>query len=627
MKTSLHFEAPSDLSVGTVQIKGEGQTIADWVATPDNRTFLQDDLKPGIYSCLISPAGVSPQSVVFEVREGMANNVTLPSFSALSSSGSNTSFFDMDSQQTVAEVPYSVSLNILEKLDLLSDQSEALTDLVSEKILDSKRSQQINISKERKRVSIGLSEEKHGRESFDTFRGQSKMELFSGRLEIEIPTDLRRDHWAGHRVRLSAAIEQLRVERCLLPLYRGGTRITVAAPPFAPSDLELVIMPIDPKLRALVRALDAGTSAEVIAVRDDVLDKGDPVALLADQADPWAAILVGLLAIRFPEVFPPIDPVWAGKLVERAGWTFDAHVIRASQVLSVARTTSTEARETQKVQDEAVAEAVAFLAKAQVAGSPYYSYTNQLFAEMAVGIADYIKTNKSRVHSVTVHRFDRLYSRWHRELSLQRGTGLTFTWLARDQIALKNHKVLVPNQDSSGRLRQRDSSIIFEGQVSAGQIAIIGGGPNAFPHLPNHGTVLSTVVEPEYGFSQMPALGRTPGPSDDPNQGRFGGQTSRGGFHLTAAFEPTESHNWATVILTLEAERSTKIGLGDFAWFVLHPTFSPSALKVTFRGSRAQLRIQAWGGFTVGVWLPKAGLELECNLAEIEGAPQIIKNR
>ncbi len=57
MKTSLHFEAPSDLSVGTVRITGEGKTVADWVATPDNRTFSQDDLMPGIYSAEIGPQG------------------------------------------------------------------------------------------------------------------------------------------------------------------------------------------------------------------------------------------------------------------------------------------------------------------------------------------------------------------------------------------------------------------------------------------------------------------------------------------------------------------------------------------------------------------------------------------
>src|SRR5262245_1293359 len=127
MKTSLHFEAPSDLSVGTVRITGGGRTIADWVATPDKRTFQQDDLKPGFYSAEIGPAGVSPRSVVFEVREGQANNVILPSFSALSSSGSNTSFFDTDSQQTVSDVPFSKDLGVFAKLELPPHHGEAFS--------------------------------------------------------------------------------------------------------------------------------------------------------------------------------------------------------------------------------------------------------------------------------------------------------------------------------------------------------------------------------------------------------------------------------------------------------------------------------------------------------------------
>lgn len=624
MKTSLHFEAPSDLSIGTVRIQGEEETIADWIATPDNRTFLMDDLKPGIYSAEISPAGVSSQSVVFEIREGQANKVVLPSFSALSSSGSKMSFFDADSQQTVAEVPNSMNLNDPIKLGRPPHQSESLSTIAQENILGSGRLRQVEVSKERRRISIGLSEEKHGRETFYKFQGQSRIELFPGRLEIEISEDLARDLWSGHRVRLSVALEQVRVERCLLPLYRGGTRITLVAPPFAPSDLELSIMPIDPRLRALVRALDAGTSDEVIAVRDYVLGKHDLDALLADQADPWVAILAGLLAIRFPDVFESISPSWAELLVNRACWAFDTHVIRAIQVLTAASGTSLED------QHEAIAKAVSVLAKAQVAGSPYFRYTNQLFAEMAVNIADYLKTNEPCVNSSAVKRFDRLYARWHRELSLQRGAGWTFTWLARDQAALKEHKVLVPYRHASGRLRPEDTAIIFEGLVSAGQIAIMGGSPSAFPPLSSEGTFQSSTSErsedaPQYGFSQMPALGRASGPDDDPNNGRFGGRTSYGGFHLAAAFELTNNPNWVTIILTVEAELSAKVGLGDFAWFVLHPTFSPSTLKVTFRGNRARLRIQAWGGFTVGVWLPKADVELECDLTQIEEAPDIIK--
>jgi hypothetical protein len=630
MKTSLHFEAPSDLSVGTVRITCEGQEIADWVATPDNRTFQQDNLKPGIYSAEIGPAGVAPQSVLFEIREGQANTVMLPTFSALSSSGSNTSYFDVGTQRAVSDIPESIKVEIItQPLGLSPDRKQPLG-LYTGANFGPEPPRPIDVSPVRRRITIALSEEARGREAFDTFRGKSKMELLSGRLEIEIPTDPARDQWAGHRVRLSAAIENVRVERCLLPLYKGGTRITIAAPAPAPADIEFSIVPVDPKLRALVRTLDAGTSAEAKAVRDDVLGKEDPSILLAESADPWAAILVGLLAIRFPDVFHPIDTNWAEALVERAGWAFDTHVIRASQALSAASSSSRE------VQANAVARAVAHLANAQVAGSPYYRCTNQLFAELAGGVASYLKTNIKGVDEGATRKFDRLYSRWSRELPLQRGAGSTFTWLARDQVALKERNVLVPYRNPSGRLRGRDSTIIFEGQVGAGQIAIISAGPNVFPpSLWSKHSSLSMPNEepggdvPRFALSRIPALQRPSGPKNDPNKGRFGGQSSRDGFRLISAFERTSSPNWVTITLTVEAYSSAKLGLGlgDFVWFALHPTFSPPVLKVSFRGNRARLRVQAFGGFTVGVWVPAVGVELESDLALLPDAPRIIQTR
>lgn len=68
MKTTLNFEAPSDLSVGTVRIQNSDQSIADWIATPDNRTFSTEDVSPGIYWAEVTPAGLAPQSV-FNVEE------------------------------------------------------------------------------------------------------------------------------------------------------------------------------------------------------------------------------------------------------------------------------------------------------------------------------------------------------------------------------------------------------------------------------------------------------------------------------------------------------------------------------------------------------------------------------
>jgi hypothetical protein len=620
MKTSLHFEAPSDLSVGTVRIVGKGKTIADWVATPDNRIFRGDDVHPGVYSAEITPAGVAPQSVVFEIHAGQANNVVLPTFSALAASGSNTSFFDAERQQTLAEVPYSTVLHIMEGLDLPS-----LDTTISGGTVDVV--ERVGASDIKRRICVGLSEETHKRNQFKAFKGKPKIELFGSRVEITIPTDSDRDLWSGNRVRLAADIEGVRVERCLLPLYRGGTRIVVAVPSFDAADLELAILPVDPKLRALVRTLDAGTSGEASAVRIDVLGV-DSTVFLTSKDEPWSAILAGLLAIRFPEVFPPIDPAWAELLAMRAPWAFDAQVVRANQVLVAASTLSSER------QGEAVAQAIDYLARAQSAQWPYYRYASQLFDEMATGIANYLKTDSVRVAPDAVKLFERIHSRWYRELPLQHGAGPTFSWMSRDPNALRRQNIVAPNRRSTGRLRSRDTLIVLEGRVSAGQITIIGerssapgsaAPPQSSAALPSVENRLESDLEDD--FFQMPALGRSPGPEDDPNKGRFGGQATSGGCSLTAAFEPTANRHVVTIVLTVEAERSAKVGVGDCAWFVLHPTFSPAALRVAFRGSRACLSIQAWGGFTVGVWLPKKGLELECDLALIEDAPHIIRSQ
>ena len=129
------------------------------------------------------------------------------------------------------------------------------------------------------------------------------------------------------------------------------------------------------------------------------------------------------------------------------------------------------------------------------------------------------------------------------------------------------------------------------------------------------------------GFPSIPAFAHPPGPPDDPNKGRFGGEAARGGYRLSATFERGKDRKRVIVQFTVEADPSVKISLGDFAWFILHPTFSPPMLKVAFRGNRARLQIQAWGGFTTGVWLPKSNVELECDLATSHDAPAIMLKR
>ncbi|MGS4989944.1 pYEATS domain-containing protein [Roseibium sp. RP-7] len=641
MKTSLHFEAPDDLSIGTVKITGAEGPIADWIATPDRRSFQQDDLKPGLYTAEIGPAGLAPQSVFFQVLEGQANNVILPTFSFLSLSGSNASYFDTSSQKTSSAIPRAANFSSLDP-NLYEELTAGVAEIAESTALQ-ELPRKYATTKLARRVTIGLSQERHKRESFDLYKGVPQLDLIAGRLEIIVPCDDPEASWKGRRVRMSMAIENVRIERCLLPQYIGGTRITIAAPPFSPDDLELSVLPADPKVRALVRALDAGTSAEAAAVRDTLLSASGPDRFLSQTEDPWAAMLVGLLAIRFPEVIPPLDAAWTEKLAKRASWAFDAYVIQASQVLaSVAYEPLTIPQEayvsaedlsrprTSSVNEiETVAKAVGILAKAQRTGSPYFRYTNQIFGEMAATISDFLNAHVSATETPDQKRFENLYRRWSADLALQRGAGPTFTWLSRDQTVLKERHILVPHRNPSGRLRSKDTTVLFEGEVKAGQISIRAmppSSPNDGQHILHESHSTQSTVNHSSRELPMPALARPPGPSNDPNKNRFGGRREVDGFAVQAFFEPTKSRSWINIDLVVEAGSERKVELSDIAYFVLHPTFSPPTIKVAFRGRRAKLRVQAWGGFTVGVWLPGPGIELELDLSKLATAPKVIRN-
>jgi hypothetical protein len=646
MKTTLHFEGPSDLSVGTIRIHGEGESVADWVATPGNLTFQTENIKPGLYATDIGPAGVAPQSVIFEVREGEDNKVILPPFSTLSASGSNTSYFDTRSLQTFGRLPADLKRDLPERSVSTAEGAARST---GKETPQPEGGMPLQLSKRISRISIGLSEETRDPDSFDAFRSPARMELRGDRVELDIPEDPQRDPWAARRVRLSTAIEQVRIEHCLLPLYRGGTRITVNTPPFAPSDVEFNILPVDPHPRALLRALDAGTTAEAEAVRKHVVDKELEINPSA-AADPWVAMLLGLLSVRFPQIFSPIDRRWAASLVKHADWAFDAHVIHASHILAAARDKQMTA------QNKAVAQVASLFAKAQVTGPPYYRYTNQLFAEMADGIASYLDQS-GKISVATVERFAGVRKRWSRELPLQRGAGAAFTWLAHDSEALRTRGVLVPNRNPSGRLPVHDTLVVFEGELSAGKISLLRGHstrqqrasagpfdeavPTESPITPDGskrprrrlgGTRsqeisqwLDDPISSDLLADGGSALGSAP--PGDPNKGQFGGQTRRDGFSLDASFGLADDPEWVTILLTVTADAATQIELEAYACFFLHPTFSPAEVTVPFRSGRAQLRIQAWGGFTVGVLIPRAAVALECDLTQVDGAPQIIKTR
>lgn len=123
--------------------------------------------------------------------------------------------------------------------------------------------------------------------------------------------------------------------------------------------------------------------------------------------------------------------------------------------------------------------------------------------------------------------------------------------------------------------------------------------------------------------SEAPGLSRPVDDKEDPQKGRFGGQHRRGGFELWASFNDAGSRNWTSITLGVTGPGAD----GEEVQFHLHDSFKPPLAVRRFKGEAATLKVTAWGGFTVGVWIPAKAVELELDLASLENAPDIVRLR
>ncbi|MBJ7484436.1 pYEATS domain-containing protein [Brevundimonas sp.] len=406
------------------------------------------------------------------------------------------------------------------------------------------------------------------------------------------------------------AIENVRVERLLLPLYRGGAQVTILPSRFSTNDVELEVLPTDPRLRALARALIAGTAVDAEAVRSIVLRREHetdetPTAPL----DPWEEMLSALLSIRFPDVLPTPSATKAADLARKAPWAYDVHVIQARQGLYAS---------TPEDRGVAAENALRLLRKAQACGSPYFAYTNQLFSELVEGLVGHF--TKHRLPPLR-RRAERIRARWVREQPLQSRAGASFSWFRRDSVLLAAG-ILAPNRRPTGGLSSASNAVLFRGRISEGRLRLEG---ERGSYRSMNTRARPSSYDGAAGFDDAPALGRDPGPSDDPNAGRFGGQSRVGGYSISTTFDGAEQAEWIDVTLTVVAETSLAVPTEAVAWFCLYPSFDPQWVKVLFANGRAELTFEVWGGFTVGVWLPHARVELETDLSTSPGAPRVVR--
>ena len=124
-------------------------------------------------------------------------------------------------------------------------------------------------------------------------------------------------------------------------------------------------------------------------------------------------------------------------------------------------------------------------------------------------------------------------------------------------------------------------------------------------------------------LDSVPATNRPISFPDDLHRGRFGGLSEAQGYRVTASFGPAKGDCVEVRIAVTSPTDCT----GNEVYYFLHDTFEPSELIESFRGKRCTVKLKVWGGFTVGIWLPTTGIELELDLATIKGAPRIVKER
>ncbi|WP_068826601.1 pYEATS domain-containing protein [Pseudomonas sp. BMS12] len=120
-----------------------------------------------------------------------------------------------------------------------------------------------------------------------------------------------------------------------------------------------------------------------------------------------------------------------------------------------------------------------------------------------------------------------------------------------------------------------------------------------------------------------------PGPiADDPWKGQFGGLAERDQRRLSARVEPfAGSEDWFLVHLHLSSTNPRQPLSGPVEIF-LHPTFARQRISIdTPPSGIIELRLKAWGAFTVGVLIEHEQLLLELDLAELEDAPAVFRSR
>lgn len=656
MTTKLTLVAPPDLSVGQLRITEAGDQARQLTVTPLHRELVAVEIAPGVRTAVIEPLGLRPRTFLFNVVEGQENRVELPplSFLAVGPQMLSSELLEALSRGSQSEGSPARRGDDLPDSPAGSGPPPATIDIEVTRAAPGERALHVGFSEDHSPYRMG---------GWQPYRHAAsvQVELIDGRLELVIPRDEQLPGaTGGGRLRVELLFEGNRAERAMVPLFAGGTRVVLQASALSLQDLDMVIVPVDPFRRALTQALRAGAEEDARAIAADYVSGWQGATL----EDPWTDILVALLAVRFPLAFPQDKFGLSDAMADRYPWISDVHILRARDTLMAAA-------DANEAKADAAEQAVDHFRKARRTGAPYFANSNQLAMELLAALSD------QEFPEQTANLVKWMYTRWTSDERRQRKAGTSFSWVTerRDMhrprklsaAELTGKEAISESYDELadapvGRpsFNSRFVASVFTGQLSAGSITPASPPPPSVRHAasnfsadppPTSDAPPSKIRAPKQPVSARtakkgstkvgaksssrprpksamdpPALARPIRHKDDPQRRRFGERDRVDNFQLQASFDWDKSDRWVKITMQVVAVGDQPPSFDRVVEFFLHDTFNPDRLRAVFRGDGASISIHAWGGFTVGAWLPEERIELELNLAEVPGAPYSIKH-
>jgi hypothetical protein len=605
--SELIFVAPVDVAAANIRIIGPAGQVNDFLATPLSKRLTIPEASPGYYQAIIEPLGQPWVTFSFEIPAAGAAFVQAPRFAELNMRAADLSVAEAFIPDVIAELPESEASNpfahFIKEKNEVSYQSELNT---------------------AKAITLGLSSDtRPGRPGgWAPYNGPPpRVDLTpTGGLDI-VFEDIPRANsnvLNRSRVRLSIAIADTRVERLLIPSFTGGTRIIFRALGGSAADLSARVWPLNPERRALAQVLLLGNVQQAHAVLSQYLSPDESQQPVGQGTeDVWTEILLAHLGIRFPELIIP-ERDWISAAEGSWSWITDVHVLAARQVLLSTRDAQANPRPEDK-RKLAADRALDLLSRARRVGAPYFAQSSSVMGQLLNALAS------SRDHYQQANREMTL---WDKDFVFRRNCGIAFSWVlsslaARQGRELSSSTVYAPVKDG---LKPNYSWIFFHGEVDLAEIRPRSPSRNATyrgsslnKRAAHRGGREVTVALTDPPSSRRPIID-----PKDPNKGRFGGLAQRAGFILDVRFK-RQRGAWVDFVLSVRAEPNRVTPFVDYVDFFLHDTFDPQCVRAVFQGSSAEIPVAAWGGFTVGAWLPGQAIELELDLSTVEGAPKAIR--